>query len=440
MLKVRYLLILFLLVFFQLSYAFTVRYALHKNEGFFRVVFQTDKEVAWKEKPYPKDKILVITIEDIDREEVKDLKNTLEKALKEYVKKVDIITRGRTLKIVIKFKKTAPGYKIYSLKSPYRIVLDIVISPEEEEKEELYLTPDYSKKKNKKDVIAEIIKKKSSTAKTVKKVNKLKSNSKKVSAKSKKIKVENRVAKKRAVRVKVSKKTVKRHKLRSIKRRNRKIVIVLDPGHGGKDPGATANGLKEKDITLKIAKRLKYYLEKDGRFKVYLTRNRDKFVPLYKRSLFAVQKNADMFISIHCNALPKNKTFTGTYVYTLNLRGARSKMAKIVEKRENKVVMKYVRVSANNYVNRIVADLAVSSTMTEGRKFSKYLRKYLKRITKFRKVDSANFAVLKTPGIPSVLIETLFITTPKDAKKLKSWHYRDKFSYYVYLAIVDYFF
>ncbi len=415
MLKIRYT-IYFLLFLFVVNFAnaFSVRYALH--DGFFRVVFQTDKEVAWKEKPYPRDKILVITIEDVNKDEVKNLKETLEKALKDYVSKIGVITRGKTLKIVIKFKNNAPGYKIFSLKSPYRIVLDIVISPVGEDKEkDIYISPDLSKRKNI-DVIGRIIKERSNIH------NK-------------------RVVKKRSIKsVKVAKRKFFKHKLKAVRKRKRKIVVVLDPGHGGKDPGATANGLKEKDVTLKIAKRIKTYLERDGRFKVYLTRNGDKFVPLYKRSLFAIKKNADIFISIHCNALPSNKSFTGTYVYTLNLRGARSKMAKIVESRENKIVMRYIKVSGNSYVNRIVADLAVSSTMVEGRKFAKHLKKHLRRITRFRKIDSANFAVLKTPGIPSVLIETLFITSPRDANRLKSWKFRDKFSYSVYRAIVDYFF
>ena len=403
--KIKYLLsfLLFILLF-NFANALTVRYALH--QGFLRIVFQTDKEVAWKERPYPRDKILVITIEGIDRSEVKNVKSQLEKALKNYANRVDVIDRSNTLKVIIKFNDKAPGYKIFSLKSPYRIVLDIVTSPLEENNEDLKTIPDYSKKLKKKDVIADIIKKK---------------------GKIKRIK-------------KVAKRKIKKSHLKIVKRKHRKIIIVLDPGHGGKDPGATANGLKEKDVTLKFAKRIKYYLEKDGRFKVYLTRNTDKFIPLYERSLFAIKKNADMFISIHCNALPKDKTYTGTYVYTLNLKGAKSKMARIVERRENKIVMKYIKVSSNSYVNRIVADLAVSSTMIEGRRFSKYLKKHLRKITKFRKIDSANFAVLKTPGIPSVLIETLFITTPEDAKKLKSWHFRDKFSYSVYKAIADYFF
>jgi len=134
-----------------------------------------------------------------------------------------------------------------------------------------------------------------------------------------------------------------------------KKIIVIDPGHGGKDPGAIANGLREKDVNLKIAKKLKKILEKDPRFKVYLTRNSDRFVDLYNRTVFAVKKNADLFI-----------------------RGARSKIARLVEKRENRAVINYVRVSTNPVVNRIMADLAISTTMTEGRSFAYYLRKHLK--------------------------------------------------------------
>ncbi len=218
-----------------------------------------------------------------------------------------------------------------------------------------------------------------------------------------------------------------------------KKVIVIDPGHGGKDPGAIANGLKEKNVNLKIAKKLKEILEKDPRFKVYLTRNSDRFVSLYNRTVFAVKKNADLFISIHCNSSP-TRTESGTYVYTLNLRGARSKIARLVEKRENRAVINYVRVSTNPLVNRIMADLAISTTMTEGRNFAYFLKRYLKNVTDFKNVDSANFAVLKTPGIPSVLIEVLYLTDPVDAQLLKSEDFIEKFSFGVYNAVVDYFY
>ena len=219
----------------------------------------------------------------------------------------------------------------------------------------------------------------------------------------------------------------------------RKKIIVIDPGHGGRDPGAMANGLIEKNVNLKIAKRLKRILERDPRFKVYLTRYTDRYVGLYERTVIAVRKKADLFISIHCNSSPTHSE-SGTYVYTLNLRGAKSKLARLVEQRENKAVIRYVRVSANPLVNRIVADLAISTTMTEGRNFAYYLRRYLRKVTVFRDIDSANFAVLKTPGIPSVLIETLYLTDKHDAKLLKNDEFIDQFAHSIYNAIVDYFY
>jgi len=112
------------------------------------------------------------------------------------------------------------------------------------------------------------------------------------------------------------------------------VVVVIDPGHGGKDPGAIANGLKEKNVNLKIAKKLKKMLESSRLYKVYLTRYSDRYVDLYTRTVYAVKKKADIFISIHCNASENIKN-RGTYIYTLNLKGAKSKLARLVERREN---------------------------------------------------------------------------------------------------------
>jgi N-acetylmuramoyl-L-alanine amidase len=222
----------------------------------------------------------------------------------------------------------------------------------------------------------------------------------------------------------------------------RRKIIVIDPGHGGHDPGAMANGLREKDINLKVALKLKSLLEKDPRFKVYLTREDDRFIPLYDRTLIALEKKADLFISIHTNA-SENPNLSGTYIYTLNLRGATSKLAKMVEERENKTVLNVIKVSANPNVNKIVADMAISHTMTEGLNFAKFAQIYLKRNlkdTEFKKIESANFAVLKTPSIPSVLVETAFITNENDARLLANDEFLEKFAQSLYKATVDYFF
>jgi N-acetylmuramoyl-L-alanine amidase len=222
----------------------------------------------------------------------------------------------------------------------------------------------------------------------------------------------------------------------------RKKIIVIDPGHGGHDPGAIANDLREKDINLKVALKLKSLLEKDPRFEVYLTREDDGFIPLYDRTLIAIEKKADLFISIHVNA-SKNPNLSGTYIYTLNLRGATSKLAKMVEERENKTVLNVIKVSANPNVNKIVADMAISHTMTEGLNFAKFAQIYLKRNLKdieFKRIESANFAVLKTPSIPSVLVETAFITNENDARLLANDEFLEKFAQSLYKAAVDYFF
>jgi N-acetylmuramoyl-L-alanine amidase len=203
-----------------------------------------------------------------------------------------------------------------------------------------------------------------------------------------------------------------------------------------------ANGLREKDINLKVALKLKSLLEKDSRFKVYLTREDDRFIPLYDRTLIALEKKADLFISIHTNA-SENPNLSGTYIYTLNLRGATSKLAKMVEERENKTVLNVIKVSANPNVNKIVADMAISHTMTEGLNFAKFAQIYLKRNLRdieFKRIESANFAVLKTPSIPSVLVETAFITNENDARLLTNDEFLEKFAQSLYKATVDYFF
>lgn len=224
--------------------------------------------------------------------------------------------------------------------------------------------------------------------------------------------------------------------------KGKKKVIVIDPGHGGQDPGAIANGLKEKDINLKIAKMLKSYFDKDPRFVAYLTRDDDVYIPLYDRTLIALEKKADLFISIHTNA-SENPNLSGTYVYTLNLRGATSKLARMVEERENKTVLNVVKVSANPNVNKIIADMAISHTMTEGLNFAKFIEvnyKNLVKDTDFKRIESANFAVLKTPSIPSVLFETAFITNERDSQLLKDDKFLDKVAKTLYKSTSDYFF
>jgi len=356
--------------------AFQIRHAEHKD--FYRIVIQTDTPVRFEEIPFPDAGIFVLSLnKPVNKINKSFLKRT-------YIRSLDIIYSNGSTKFVFEVTGKVKGYKIFTLKNPHRIVIDLF--KKDNFKGNKIAPPLYD------DPIYNLI----------------------VQSELKEVSVPETPP-------------------------QTKRVIVIDPGHGGRDPGAIANGLREKDINLKIARKLKQILQKDPRFKVYLTRNRDRFVNLYHRTVFAVKRKADLFISIHCNSSPM-RTESGTYIYTLNLRGARSKLARLVEQRENKAVIDYVKVSANPLVNRIVADLAISTTMTEGRNFATYLKKHLKNITDFRDIDSANFAVLKTPGIPSVLIEVLYLTDPVDAQLLKNELFIENFSFGIYNAIVDYFF
>ena len=222
----------------------------------------------------------------------------------------------------------------------------------------------------------------------------------------------------------------------------RKKLIMIDPGHGGADPGAIANGLVESEINWKIAVYLKRILEKDGRFKVILTRRKNQTISPYQRSIKAMKYHPDLFISIHCNSAP-NPHANGTYIYTLSKKGARKKLTKLVETRENRdnpIFLKEVRVSKNWYVNKIVAELAINTTVVEGFKFAYTLKRKLNFVTSVKDIDSGNFIVLKNPGIPSVLIETAFLTNKHDARLLKNDIFLKNFAASIYLGILDYFY
>ncbi len=224
-------------------------------------------------------------------------------------------------------------------------------------------------------------------------------------------------------------------------------VIVIDAGHGGKDPGAIGyGGLKEKHINLSIAKLLSQYLRKDGRFKVILTRRGDYFVPLHKRARIALVNRADLFISIHSDAAPKgNRRAKGTQIFALSHKRAKEKKKQIVR---NKSYAKLVLGKAVNtgspVVKKILADLAIDVTLYESVQFGKTvaseLKGVLKREVHFKGIKRAGFAVLKTPGIPSVLIEAGFITNPMEAKRLADPEFRRRLAWAIYRAIVRYFY
>ncbi|WP_457600871.1 N-acetylmuramoyl-L-alanine amidase [Hydrogenivirga sp.] len=224
-------------------------------------------------------------------------------------------------------------------------------------------------------------------------------------------------------------------------------VIVIDAGHGGKDPGAIGyGGIREKHINLAIARKVASFLRKDGRFKVILTRDGDYFIPLHKRSEIALRNRADLFVSIHSDAAPRrNPRARGTQVFALSYQRAVEKKQQILSSRRYaKLVLGDAADIRSGVVKRVLADLAIDVTLKESVYFARLLSNELKNVVGkdvyFKGINRAGFAVLKTPGIPSVLVETGFITNPKEARKLKNPEFQRKVAWSIYRAIVRYFY
>jgi N-acetylmuramoyl-L-alanine amidase len=225
-----------------------------------------------------------------------------------------------------------------------------------------------------------------------------------------------------------------------------KRVIVLDSGHGGHDPGAIGfKGIKEKDINLAIVLKLAKLLEEDGRFKVILTRRDDSFVPLHERANIALRNRADLFVSIHANASPRgiSEHARGTYLFAISSEAAQRKKHAIVNNDQYaKLTLGTADIPYN--VRRVMADLAMDVTLYESVQFgnlvARNLKKYLDRHVEFKGIQRAGFAVLKTPGIPSLLVEVGFITNPQEALLMAQEDFQYNFAKALYSAIVEYFF
>ena len=208
-------------------------------------------------------------------------------------------------------------------------------------------------------------------------------------------------------------------------------TIVIDPGHGGKDPGALGyRKTREKDITLIIAKKVKNKMHKElPNVKVLLTRNSDRFVSLQTRTKFANSKHANLFVSIHCNA-SKSRKATGTEVYFLST--AKTTEARAVESLENSVVFKYEggKNALKNYDNLafILMDMAQNEQLEESSELATILQRSIAKKCKnnSRGVKQAGFYVLKGAYMPAVLIETGFISNPKEEKMLNDNKYQNK--------------
>jgi N-acetylmuramoyl-L-alanine amidase len=217
----------------------------------------------------------------------------------------------------------------------------------------------------------------------------------------------------------------------------RLVTVAIDAGHGGEDPGARgANGSHEKDITLSIARRLKAMIDKQPNMRAYLTRDGDYFIPLHERVNKARRAQADLFVSVHADAFIKPHA-RGSSVFALSEKGATSAAAKWLAKHENEAdLIGGVNIDVKDvYLKQTLIDLSQTAQIADSLKLGKAVLDQLGEINQLHKphVEQAGFAVLKAPDIPSILVETAFISNPEEEKRLNDEAYQEKMA----SAIVD---
>lgn len=224
--------------------------------------------------------------------------------------------------------------------------------------------------------------------------------------------------------------------------RDRPIVIMLDPGHGGEDPGAIGpNKTREKDIVLSIARRLKALIDKQSNMKAYMTRNEDIFIPLKVRVAKAQKQRADLFISIHADAFT-SEAARGSSVFALSTKGATSTAAKYLAQTQNAAdLIGGVSKSGDRYLDHTMFDMVQSLTINDSLKFGKEVLQRMGRVNKLHKnsVDQAGFAVLKAPDIPSILVETAFLSNREEERKLRTAKFQQEVAESILAGIKAYF-
>jgi N-acetylmuramoyl-L-alanine amidase len=224
---------------------------------------------------------------------------------------------------------------------------------------------------------------------------------------------------------------------------DRLVTVMLDPGHGGEDPGAIGQGGSyEKNVTLEVAKRLKARIDAEPNMRAVLTRDSDFFVPLGMRVQKARRVQSDLFLSIHADAWIKPDA-RGSSVFVLSERGASSTQARLLAQRENEAdLVGGVNLGAKDlFLARTLLDLSQTATINDSLKLGKYLLGELGAVNTLHKnnVEQASFAVLKAPDIPSALIETAFISNPEEERRLNDDAYQDKLADAIVRGVRQYF-
>jgi N-acetylmuramoyl-L-alanine amidase len=223
----------------------------------------------------------------------------------------------------------------------------------------------------------------------------------------------------------------------------RPIIIAVDPGHGGEDPGAVGpRGTYEKTVTLAIAKKLAAMLAAQPGMRAMLTRDDDYFVPLNARVQKARRVQADLFVSIHADAF-STPTARGSSVFALSEHGATSAAARWLAQRENQAdLIGGVNLDSKEpFLARTLLDLSQTAQINDSLRVGRSVLDGIGAVNSLHKgsVEQAGFAVLKAPDIPSILVETAFISNPDEELKLKSDKYQHKFAESIFSGVKRYF-
>ena len=223
---------------------------------------------------------------------------------------------------------------------------------------------------------------------------------------------------------------------------NRLATIVIDAGHGGEDPGAIGRrGAREKDITLTIARRLKALIDAEPNMRALLTRDGDYFLPLNVRVDKARAVKADLFVSIHADSFARRDA-RGSSVFALSERRATSEMAKLLAKKENEsdLIGGVDLKGKDSYVTQTLLDLSQTATIDHSLRLGNAVLQRLGSVNDLHKprVEQASFAVLKAHDVPSILVETAFISNPQEEKRLASRAYQDKLARAILEGLKDY--
>lgn len=225
--------------------------------------------------------------------------------------------------------------------------------------------------------------------------------------------------------------------------KRRDLVIAIDPGHGGRDPGAIGrSGTREKHVVLAVARRLKSVLDRTPGFRAVLTRDRDVYLGLRERMDKAREAQADLFISLHADAF-RDPRARGSSVYALSLNGASSEAARWLAERENAadLVGGVSLGDKDEMLASVLLDLSQSATIESSLEVGNEVLKEIGGVNRIHKhsVQQASFVVLKSPDVPSILVEAAFISNPHEERRLRTKAHQQKLAEAIRDGVVDYF-